>query len=175
MEHRGFSLFELLITLAVIVIFATLTIPKLTFINKFILQNEVDKIFTTFSYLQQKAIATNTPQELFFYLNKNEYSFIEKNSNKLYVLPSKVSFGVLQNVLGPPARPKKIIKNPISFNKLDDGVFKVTFFTDGNISSGSVFLIDEDKKNLMSLSCPVSPFSCIRKYKYENNRWVSLK
>ena len=79
--------------------------------NKFILQNEVDKIFTTFSYLQQKAIATNTPQELFFYLNKNSYSFLEKNSNKLYVLPSKVSFGVFQNILGPPSRPKKIIKN----------------------------------------------------------------
>ena len=175
MEHKGFSLFELLITLAAIVIFATLTLPKLTFVNRFILQNEVDKLFTIFSYLQQKAIATNVPQELFFNLNKNAYSYLEKNSNKLYLLPGKVSFGVLQNVLGPPSRPQKTIKNPVSFKKLNDQEFKVTFFPDGNISSGSVFLIDEDRKHLMALSCPVAPFSCIRKYKYENSRWVSLK
>lgn len=175
MENKGFSLFELLITLTAILIFVTLTLPKFSFVNRFILQNELDKLFTTFSYLQQKAIATNVSQELFFYLNKNGYSFLEKNSNKLYILPSNVAFGVLQNVLGPPTRPKKAIKNPISFKKLNDQEFKVTFFTDGNISSGSVFLVDEDKKHLMSLSCPVAPFSCIRKYKYENNRWVFLK
>ncbi|MBD3273494.1 hypothetical protein GF385_04060 [Candidatus Dependentiae bacterium] len=173
--HKAFSLFEILITIAAIFIFVTLTIPKFSFIDKFILQNEVDKLFTTFSYLQQKAIAQNNVQELIFDLNKNGYYFLEKGNKKFCILPNKVLFGVLNNVLGPPSSPKKKIKFPISFEKLNVYKFRVIFFPDGKISSGSVFLINKNKNHLMALSCPVSPFSCIRKYKYENNRWVSLK
>ncbi|MFH1461461.1 MAG: prepilin-type N-terminal cleavage/methylation domain-containing protein [bacterium] len=171
MVNKGFSLFELLVTIAAFVLFITLIVPKFNFINKFILQNEVDKLFTIFSYLQQKAIAANIEHTLLFDLNKKTYEYCQTE----YKLPEKINFGILPGVLGPPAKPRKIIKEPILFEKLSDKIFRVIFYPDGNISSGSIFFVDIKKNYLMSLSCPVSPFSCIRKYKYENSQWVLLK
>lgn len=174
MEHKGYSLFELLITLAAIVIFVTLTLPKFNFVNKFILQNEVDKIYVTFSYLQKKAMASNRTQELYVDLFKNTYSYATvNNSFKEYKLPKVVEFGLIPGVLGPPYNPSKVIKSPITFKKKDN-LYVINFYPDGNISSGSIFFVDKDKKYLFSLSCPVAPFSCIRRYKYENNKWVLL-
>lgn len=171
MENKAFSLFELLITIAAFVLLITFIVPKFSSIDKFILQNEVDKLFSTFSYLQQKAIATNIEQVLYFDSNKKTYEY----SKVEYKLSEKIDFGILPGVLGPPAKPRKIIKEPILFEKISNNLFRVVFYPDGNMSSGSVFFIDSKKKYLMSLNCPVSPFSCIRKYKYENSRWVLLK
>lgn len=168
MQNKGFSLLEVLITLIIFIFFVTLTLPKFDIINRFILQNEIDKLFTTFSYLQQKAIAANQNQYLFFDIANKSYNYL----NKKYKLPEKINFGTSLNVLWPPSKPRNNINNPITFKKFKDNIYRVDFYADGNISSGVVFLINNKNKNLMALSCPVSPFSCIRKYKYENNRWV---
>lgn len=175
MRNKAYSLFELLIIFVIIIIFATLTIPKFNFVNKFILQNEVDKLFVIFSYLQEKAMALNKQQELYFDLSNNTYSYIATNNFlKKYKLPEIVEFGILSRVLGPPSRPNKIIKNPITFEKLDNNLHVIKFYPNGIISSGSVFFVDKNKKYLFSLNCPVSPFSCIRKYEYKNKKWILL-
>jgi competence protein ComGC len=175
MENKGYSLFELLITVAAIVIFVTLTVPKFSFVNKFVLQNEVDKLYVTLSYLQKKAMALNKQQELYFDLINNVYSYTSiNNSFKKYKLPQVVEFGILPGVLGPPSKPHKVIKNPITFEKLDNNLHVIKFYPDGIISSGSVFFVDKDKRFLLSLSCPLSPYSCVRKYEYKDKKWVLL-
>lgn len=175
MGNKAFSLFEFTITIAALFIFIFFSLPKLSFVNDFILRSEVEKLFTTFSYLQERAIASNQEQYLIFDLDNHSYSFFDKNEvNKIVLLPKEVRFGCLQNALGPPANPKKKIKKIISFKKIENSKFKVTFLPDGDISAGSVYLIDKNRTKLVALSSSVSPFACIRTYKYQSNKWISL-
>ena len=171
-KTESFSLFELLAVVAVIIILLTVTVSKSSFFNKFVLKNEVDKVFTLFSYLQQRAIASNNQQEIIFDLQNNSYLM---NSNpKENKLANVVKFGFLQNSYGPPSDPTKLIQNAVSFKKDGTNKFKVIFYPDGKVESGSIYLIDKDYKNMMALTIPVSSVSYIRKYEYKNGKWVVL-
>ena len=173
---KAYSLFELIVVIFALSIFLFVSIPKFNFLDNFILQNELDRLFSTFYYLQQKAIATNEEQKLYFNLDLNSYEYVGKSNLKQnYKLPNKVRFGLLDNIFGPPSKPEKRVNLPITFKKTKKNLFEVIFYTDGKISSGNVYMITKDKKNLMSLSVSVSPFALITKYKYQNKKWLFLK
>ena len=169
---KAFSIIELFVVIAAIAILFAVTVPRFSFVNRFVLQNEVDKLFTVFSFLQQKAIATNQEQEIIFNLTDNSYLHNLKDGKEAvcYKLPEVVKFGFLEGVKGPPSSPTKLIKNVVTFKGN-----KVIFFNDGKIQPGTVYLIDKDEKNMMSVTCPVSQVSCIRKYKHEGKKWICLK
>lgn len=173
MVHKGFSLIELLITISILFIILFISVPKIFYLKDFILQNEVEKLASVFYYLQQKSITLNQEQYLKFNLKSNSYFYLGKD-NKIqnYFLPEDVRFGIIDGVLGPPTKPVDVIKNVISFKQVQDNIFEVTFYTDGIISSGIVYFTNKDKKSLMALSCPVSPYSCVRKYKYQKKLWA---
>lgn len=174
---KSFSIIELFIVIAAIAILFAVTIPRFSFVNQFVLQNEVDKLFTVFSFLQQSAIATNQEQQIIFNLADNSYlhNLKSENKNVCHKLPEVVKFGFLDCVKGPPSSPKNVIQSAVTFKSKKDENYQVTFFTDGKIQPGTVYLIDVDKKNMMSITCPISEVSCIRKYKYDGKRWVCLK
>ena len=56
-SHKAFSLIELLITLALVAIIVTFTVPRTSFFARFLVQAEINKLHAVFSYLQQRAIA----------------------------------------------------------------------------------------------------------------------
>ena len=168
MIKRAFSIIELLVCFAIIFVLLTISVPKFMFFNKFILTSQTDKLFATFSYLQQKAIASNQEQKLTFNLKNNTYS----HDNKSYKLPEVVRFGCLPGAKGPPSSPSKEIKKSITFAKLSESQFCMSFYVDGKVSPGTAYLIDKDQKFMMALTCPISQVSCIRKYKYDDGRWV---
>ncbi len=173
---KAFSLFELIVIISVLSILFFVSLPKFNFLDNFILQNEVDKLFSTFYYLQQKAITSGEEQKLYFNIDLNSYEYPGKFGKKQnYILPDKIQFGVFDNVYGPPSKPENKIMLPITFKKIDKNLFEVIFFTDGRIACGNAYMITKDKKNLMSLGCSVSPFATIIKYKYQNKKWISLK
>ena len=167
---KSFSLVELLAVVFVMIILLSFTTQKFLFFNKFILKNEVDRIFTLFSYLQQKAITSNTQQEIIFNLQNDSYLMnLQSKENKL---ASVVRFGFLPNSYGPPSDPKKTIKDAITFKKIEDNKFKVTFCSDGKIETGSIYFVDKDYKYMLAITIPVSNVSYIRKYEYKNGKWL---
>ena len=169
MLNKGFSLIELLITVSILFIILFISVPKLFYFENFFLQNEVDRLAGVFYYLQQKAITLNQEQNL----KLNSYFYSGKNNNiQTYVLPSIIKFGIIDGVLGPPTKPINVIKSVITFKQIKDNIFEVIFYPDGIISSGNIYFTDKHKKSLMALSCPVSPYSCIRKYKYQKKLWA---
>lgn len=197
-NKKSFSLFELIVVVAMVVILFTITIPKMFFVNRFLVENEVDKMFAIFSFLQQRAIASNQEQAVIFDLSQNTYFYglsdgsrrnledcpsprteaveLKNGSNPITCkLPDAVKFGFFQGAKGPPSFPNKPITSPITFKNMGDGKFKVTFFSDGKVQPGTVYFVDKNRNFMMALTCPISQVSFIRKYKYNQGKWVCLK
>lgn len=83
-------------------------------------------------------------------------------------LCSKVKFGFLEEVLGPPAEPTKKITTAITFPKK-----QIILYKNGTINSGSIYLTDKNKKHLYALTSSIAQISSLRKYYYKN-KWVNL-
>ena len=112
---KSFSLVELLIFLSLILVLVSVAVPRFDFFNNYLLSHELDKLFVTFSYLQQKAIAGNKKYSITFDLVDNSYSYHSGSSvtvSELVTtkLSDKVSFGFIEGVMGPPSSPTKMIE-----------------------------------------------------------------
>ena len=179
--RKSFSLVELLIFLSLILVMVTVVVPRLDFFNNYFLSHELDKLFVTFSYLQQKAIAGNKKYSITFDLVNNSYSYQSGCSVTVpelvtTKLSDKVSFGFIEGVMGPPSSPTKKIEKFINLEKNinnSDRKFseEVSFWPNGRISHGSIYLVDKSHKSMGALTCSVSQVSYIRRYKYENSVW----
>lgn len=183
--RKSFSLIELLIFLSLILVLVAVAVPRFDFFNNHLLSHELDKLFVTFSYLQQKAIAGNKKYSIIFDQVSNCYSYqvdnsqVENSSVKVK-LSEGVRFGFIDGVMGPPSSPTKKIEKPINLEKIINNSDRklesqVTFWPDGRISHGTIYLVDKTYKCMGALTCSVSQVSYIRRYKYENLRWVILE
>ena len=176
MKNRGFSLIETIIVISIILVVFYFTIPKINFMSRFIVKNETDKLFSICSFLQQRAVASNKEHQLFFDVKEKTYLYkLENGKDFFYRLPDIVDFGFFNNVQGPPSKPKRNIHFPVTFKSNKQGKYVVTFYTDGKVSPGTAYLIDKNKSFMFALTCPISQISFIRKYEYDNGRWVCLK
>lgn len=155
---KGFSLFELLIVIAVAAILITVCSVNSRFLRVSVMQAQLDLLATTCAYLAQTAIATQTPQELIFNTDDNSYSF----NNQKHMLPRSIQFGIRDAVKGPPASPAHTVHAPITFAHNT-----ITFWPDGIISSGTVYIIDTGTKALYAISSGVGHVSFLRKYRYD--------
>ncbi|MFC1841972.1 Tfp pilus assembly protein FimT/FimU [Candidatus Dependentiae bacterium] len=163
-KNYGFSLVEIIVSLALFVLVIGLLAANFSFLQRFLVCAEVDKLFNVCHYLQRCAVVTGNKKVLTFDANKNQYAF----EDKVCQLPRQVVFGVLQHVKGPPSTPKKMIKSPITFKGEN-----VVFHSDGIIKSGTVYITDVDKNFLYAISCSVSQASYLRKYVY-NGTWTLI-
>ncbi|KKQ11546.1 MAG: hypothetical protein WCS92_03285 [Candidatus Babeliales bacterium] len=179
--RKSFSLVELLIFLSLILVMVTVAVPRLDFFNNYFLSHELDKLFVTFSYLQQKAIAGNKRYSITFDLVNNSYSYQAGSSVTVpelvtTKLSDKVSFGFIDGAMGPPSSPTKKIEKFINLEKnINNSDRKlreeVSFWPNGRISHGTIYLVDKSHKSMGALTCSVSQVSYIRRYKYENSVW----
>jgi len=161
---NGFTLIEAMVVVCLFALVATLGMMQLSFLDSTIIHAEVDKLATVCSYLQQKAIATDTELVLTFDMQKNEYRCDKIRE----VLSQRISFGFLPNVLGPPGSPSHRIEKATTFP--DSAVH---FYPTGIISSGTVYLVDKKKQYMYALSNAVSQVSYLRLYRYDG-RWKLL-
>lgn len=171
----AFSLLELLVVLSLLIILFTFTIPKQRYFTCVLLQNEIDQLYTTFSFLRNKAIASNTKQELHIFSEKNFYTYYTKNKITTHKLCPLVSFGYIPNSKGTPASPKKIITRAITFKKIkryQERYHRVIFSENGKISTGTIYLTDKKQKLMKALTCSPAQVSFIRTYDYKNKKWV---
>jgi len=169
--RSAFSIIELLITLALVAIVVTFTIPRTTFVARFLVQAEINKLYAVFSYLQQWAIAGNELQELSFDLKNNTYQFKTfQGGTTTQKLPKSVRFGFLPGVKGPPSNPGKPIEIAATFPIQTDRPI-VNFMTNGKITPGTVYVVDGGGRCLGALTCPISQVSYIRRYTYDKQQW----
>ena len=177
-RRKSFSLVEVLISLSVIVIFSSLMIPHFLNVKRYLLINEVDKLFVTFSYLQQRAIASNQVQKMFFDFSDRSYYYFDKTGKKsVYNLADSIKFGFMKNSKGPPGQTKKarnLIRNAVTFD-LRNKPPRASFYPDGKITPGTVYLVDKEEKMMVALTCPLGQVSYIRKYKYDNGSWMLIE
>jgi prepilin-type N-terminal cleavage/methylation domain-containing protein len=160
-RKHGFTLIEAMVVICLIALMATLGIMQLSFLDATITHAEVDKFAVVCSYLQQKAIATNTELVLVFDEQHNEYRCDTMHE----VLSQRISFGSLPNVLGPPGSPSHKIEKAITFPQCE-----IHFYPTGIISSGTVYFVDKKKQYMYALSNAVSQFSYLRLYRYDG-KW----
>lgn len=171
--RNAFSLIELLITLALVAIVITFTIPRTTFFTRFLVQAEINKLYAVFCYLQQRAMAGNEEQELFLNLSDNTYQFKTiQGEITIQKLPKTVRFGFLPGTMGPPSKPSKPIEIAATF-PLTRGSPTASFMTNGKITPGTIYVLAGNGAYQGALTCPISQVSYIRRYAYENQHWKS--
>ena len=160
-NRSGFSLIETMIVIALIALIMGLVGANYAFLNRILVRSEVEKLYTICRYLQHCAVVKNRPQELRFDRANNTYTYNEQR----HTLSRHVTFGFLPNTKGPPSSPNATVQNPITFVQK-----KITFYPEGVISSGTVYLVDSSQQYMYALSSPISQVSYLRKYQY-NNGW----
>ena len=165
MGYKGFTLIETMVVVCLFVVIATIGIMQLSFLDSIIMHAEVNKLAATCSYLRQKAMTTNAEYVLVFDTEKNEYRCDEIRE----VLPQRISFGFISQVLGPPGSPTHTIHKPVTFP--GNGIH---FYPTGIISSGTVYLADKNKQHMYALSNAVSQFSYLRFYRYDG-KWKLIE
>lgn len=163
-EGRGFSLVEVMVSMALFILLVGLVIANTSFLNRYLVRAELDKMYTVFRYLQKTAMVSGQEQVLEFDVKKNRYMC----GKRVFTLPSQVVFGVLPDVKGPPSAPQKIITKSITFRGK-----KVRFNKAGIIKSGTIYITDKAKHVMYAMSCSVAQASYLRKYAY-HGKWIPI-
>lgn len=159
--YRGFSLIEVLVVIAIIAVLSVLVSINFSFFNSVLIKSEIQKLHTICHYLRRKALMTNQIQKLVFDMSKNCYNY----DNHQEKITQSVRIGFLCGTKGPPSAPNQLIQQPITFKNNE-----VIFYPDGNVSSGTVYLIDTNKQYQYALSAPIAQMPYLRMYQFDN-KW----
>jgi len=163
MRASGFVLFELILVLGLLVIIIGLAMVNLSFLNRHLVATETEKLYATCLYMQRCAMVSGQEQQLAFDTQAQTYMYgVTRES-----LPVGVSFGFIPGVKGPPSSPSTPIHAAVTFTGS-----KISFYPNGLIQAGTVYLVDDKKQCMYALSCPVSQVSYVRRYHYANG-WES--
>ncbi|MGC2310433.1 MAG: prepilin-type N-terminal cleavage/methylation domain-containing protein [Candidatus Babeliaceae bacterium] len=162
---RGFSLFEIMIVLAVLMIILFCAFFYQTSVDQFIARTELDTLYMVFMALSNKAQLKHHDIILTFDPTKHTYHY----ENKEHQLAPYTLFGYQEYAQGPPSQPTHLLAQPITF-----GSNQVIFYADGTIKSGTVYLTDKNHQVTYALSCPIAQISYLRRYVYDHNSWVLL-
>lgn len=150
-----------MMVISLFALLATLGVMQTSFLDSTIVHTEINKLTAACSYLRQKAITTNTECVLRFDPEKNEYYAHGIHE----VLSQGICFGFIPGVLGPPGCPSHTIEKAITFPG-----YEIHFYPTGIVSSGTVYIADNNKRYLFALSNAVSQFSYLRLYRYDG-KW----
>ena len=162
---RGSLLVNLGIAFVLILFIVTISVPRITFMRRFLLRTEIEKLHAMFHYLQERALVINEDQMLMFDIEHQCYFIGDRKEQ----LPQGIIFGFLPNTAGPPSKPIKPITHAVTFKNN-----KATFYADGTIAAGTVYLTDLDRTSMYALTSPISQISFLRTYRYYKGSWVPL-
>lgn len=155
---NGFSLIEMMITVALFALLAGLVIAQSSYMNRALVATEIDRLYATCMYAQQCALVSNQEQSITFDKQTNSYSYQQTT----HQLPHQLHFGCVPGAMGPPSTPTKPITSAITF--INDCI---TVYPHGIIGSGTIYLTDASNQSMYALSCAVSTVSHLRVYRYD--------
>lgn len=154
----GFSLIELMIVLSIMGLLTLLVVTNTTFLHRTSMYAQLEQLYSMCHLARQTALATNKAQTIQFDLLTNSYTWAHRTES----LPRSLRFGFIPGTKGPPAYPTMPIYTPITF-----AGNKITFYPDGIIQSGTLYLIDEHATSMYAISNAVAQFSYLRMYRYD--------
>lgn len=163
-NKSGFTLIEVVTTLALFIFIALITIPTINFYNSQLVKAELATLEMNINYLNSLSNLDKEKKILKFNIKDNSYNF----ENKTHKLNNNVKFGFLNNSFGPPSSPKKAIKEASTF-KNDEIEFIIN-----NYTSGTIYFCDKNKKYMFAISTGVAKKKFVRKYQYLNKKWITL-
>lgn len=161
-NKNGFLLIHLMVCIGVLLVIATCLINSSSFMQRFIMRAEIEKLYALFLYLQQYALLTGNQQTITFNTAHNTY----QTSNKTTPLAAGIRFGFLPGTYGPPSSPTHPIKQAVTFDK-----HQIKFGSDGTISSGTLYLTDSKNSFMYAVTTPIAHIPYIRKYYYTMHAW----
>lgn len=141
----GFTLFEILIYIALLALIAIIFSSTINLSRSGIVKIELEKLYTLAIYLQKKAILENSQQILTF--ANNSYYYDQETHN----LPKDISFSSIK------------FKNN-----------QIIFHPDGIISSGSIILADSSVKYKLTCSVATVNYLRKYIYNSSSNSWHKL-
>ncbi len=166
----------MLLVLALTLIICSIAIPSFFNRTEHALFHELEKLNIIMVYLQQRAMAIHNEQRLIFDIKNNSYFFDNGKKRVTHTLNPLIRFGFFPRAKGPPAQPTAPITSPITFNMDKENNYHILFNSNGNISSGTIYLIDKYANTMGALTCSISQVSYIRRYVYRNSEgsWALL-
>jgi prepilin-type N-terminal cleavage/methylation domain-containing protein len=162
LSRQGFTLLELIVTLAIFTIILSISLSSLDFYRAQLVKAEIIKLELNIKYLHKLAGLKNTQLKLHFNLKSNTYNF----ENETQHLNKNVIFDFLKGSYGPPSNPTKSINSACTFED-----HQIIFEPNGRFSSGLIYLCDSKKKYMYALTTGVAKKQTVRKYQYSNNKW----
>lgn len=166
---NGFALIELSVVIALMIIIMVLTFQGFTFFHRMAVHAELDTIYTHLLAASRRAAVDHEPHIVTFDQTKNAYSSVHRIAHNNYQLSADVTFGLLPGVKGPPAQPKSLVRNPITFEKQ-----RIILHPDGKIQPGTIYITDAQKRWQYALSVPVGTVSHLRRYRYSHAQWEQI-
>lgn len=161
----GFSLISFLVSLTVVTVLFTLTFSSVSFLDRLLVRSELAIVHATCYYARSVAAATNKPCDIVITPATNTYTC----DGRVRKLPQSVVFGAGTEVYGPPWQPKNQITNPVTFAQS-----RIRCTPQGSMTSGTLYIVDANKRYQYALSASVSPISYLRSYRYDNGKWCLL-
>jgi len=162
----GSNLIELLVVVAIIALLASIVIPGLGFLKQRMVQTDLNQLHIVCLFLQKQAIYAGRKKSIKFNLEDRAYFYDEQKVE----LNKNTRFDFTPGASGPPAKPSGPINSAITFPKQ-----KIVFYPNGTVSAGTVYLTNQQRKDMCALTVGVAQVTFIRKYKYQNGSWVYLK
>lgn len=164
-KKSGFSFLEIIIFIAIVCILGTLGISSISFYKSQLLKAEVEKLYFIICSAKEAAKTTSEDIVIIFNAPTNSYQLL----NQRHALHKQLNIGFLKNAYGPPHDPRAAITRPITFANQ-----QIKFNKNGNISAGSIYLIDDSQNFMYAITISVAKKVFIRKYKYSNSKWKLL-
>lgn len=154
---KGFILSHYIGGFAFIGSICFLSLSFFTIYERAAVRREIDRLYAAMLFMQRKAIIEQKPCMLVF--NRIKQGYV---ADVFHSFSSGVRFGAAQGVCGPPSKPDKAIKDPVVW---PGGV--VTFYPDGTIAAGAVYLTDASGRCTYAITCDASETSHVRRYRYD--------
>ena len=176
-KHKtyGFSVIELLMVVSIILILAAIAVPRLfQRAADTALINSLNELELLCLCAQHSAYASNEQRSVTINTATKECCLVTKTQTWRVQLPTTCHFGLMGTVFGPPAEPKGVITQPVTFPG-ENMQYRIHFHPTGVISAGTAYIIDKETGCMGALTCGVSQVSYIRKYVYKNHYWQLLQ
>lgn len=162
-RHAGVVLFELVIACLIVAIFAACMMRMVTWYDANLVRLEMDTLYCSLLTQAYRAVA----DEKIYDVQCLDSGWAVHD--QVHEFSDGVAYGVIPGAYGPPAAPKKMISDPITFRN-----HAIIIYPDGKIQPGTVYFVDTLLTTAYALSCPVGKISYIRRYRYEGKEWLQV-
>ena len=165
MNRCGFSLIELMLTVALLALIVTLCLYSSNWLSYTIVRAQLEQLQAACRACQCQAIATHKEQRLVFDSSYTSYQAL----GSTYFFTKGIKGGCAPGVKGPPSKP---VASPVKPCTFEDNM--IVFYPDGIISSGVLYVLDTKTGRQYALSSGVGHTSFLRLYYYDG-AWHSVE